>query len=160
MNEDQFWQSIEDAWSKAGGHKELRAKLASIPSEEEPDQALYEPLARVIGFLKSYLHELPQADLLEYDRILERKLYDIDRSEIQAFTDGSDDGFLYARGFIVAVGRSYYEAVDRDPSKAIMDAECEDMCYLPHHIYHERFGDVPKSGISRESASNPEGWRE
>jgi hypothetical protein len=110
--------------------------------------------------LRAYLNELPQADLLEYDRILERKLYDIDRSEIQEFTDGSDDGFLYARGFIVSVGRTYYDAVNHDPSKAIMNAECEDLCYLPHHIYRERFGEGPKSGISRESASNPEGWRD
>jgi hypothetical protein len=34
--------------------------------------------------------------------VLERTLYDIDRADIQAVTDGSDDGFLYARGFVVA----------------------------------------------------------
>lgn len=160
MNEDQFWQSIETAWSQAGGFSEHRASLATSLSEEVDAQQLDEPLFRVIDFLRRYLQELPQADLLEYDRILERKLYEIDRSEIQQFTDGSDDGFLYARGFIVAVGRRYYEAVNQDPSKAIMDVECEDMCYLPYHVYLERFGEMPESGLSRESASNPEGWRE
>ena len=95
-----------------------------------------------------------------FDRILERKLWDIDRAEIQKFTDGSDDGFLYARGFIVAAGRDFYDAVNATPERARMDIECEDMCYLSYHVYVERFGEMPRSDITRESASNPAGWSE
>ncbi|MET8089612.1 hypothetical protein [Micromonospora sp. NPDC005220] len=50
------------------------------------------------------------------DPVVERKLHDIDREDIHEVTDGSDDGFLYARGFIVALGRAYYEAVRTRPA--------------------------------------------
>jgi hypothetical protein len=92
---------------------------------------------------------------------LERKLYDIDRADIQERTDGSNDGFLYCRGFIVVIvgiGRGYYEAVRANPDRAVMDAECEVMCYLSWHLYRDKFGEVPPSGISRETQSNSEGW--
>jgi hypothetical protein len=58
-----------------------------------------------LGALSGQCRELPGSDLASLDRVLERKLYDIDRADIQAVTDGSDGGFLYARGFIVAMGR-------------------------------------------------------
>lgn len=32
---------------------------------------------------------------------------------------------LYARGFIVALGREFYDAVVRDPELAVLDGECE-----------------------------------
>jgi hypothetical protein len=97
---------------------------------------------------------------LSLDRVLERKLHDIDRADIQAVTDGSDDGFLYARGFIVAMGRNFYDAVASDPQVAVRDAECEEMCYFFAHLYRERFGEFSDtgSGISRESCSNATGW--
>jgi NAD-dependent dihydropyrimidine dehydrogenase PreA subunit len=103
---------------------------------------------------------LSAAELTELDRVVERKLYDIDREDIQAVTDGSDDGFLYARGFIVALGADYYDAVVRDPEMAVLDADCEQMCYFFAHLHNERFGDYPEtgSGISRESCTNNAGW--
>lgn len=39
------------------------------------------------------LEKLKKADLLEFDRILERKLYEFDRADVHEHTDG-DDGFL------------------------------------------------------------------
>jgi hypothetical protein len=77
---------------------------------------------------------------------LERKLYDIDRADIQAVTDGSDDGFLYARGFIVAMGRDFSNAVAANPQMGVPDAECEEMCYFFAHLYRQRFGDFPDIG--------------
>jgi hypothetical protein len=108
--------------------------------------------------LRDELSGMSQEDLLAFDRILERKLFDIDRAEIQEHTDGSDDGFLYARGFIVAAGKDYYDAVNSKPATGKMDLECEDICYVSLHIYDDRFADMPKSGISRESCSNKTGW--
>jgi hypothetical protein len=35
---------------------------------------------------------------------------------------------LYARGFIVAMGRDFYDAVAGDPEVAVHHAECEEMC--------------------------------
>ena len=99
-------------------------------------------------------------ELTDLDRVAERKLHDLDREEIHEHTDGSDDGFLYCRGFIVAVGREFYLAVNADPSLAVLDADCEQMCYFFAHLHAERFGNYSDigSGISRESGTNPNGW--
>ena len=160
MTEIQFWKMIEDAWMQIGGWKSERQSLASGALSDDDLEKLSGALDEVISSLTNALQELSKDDLFAFDRILERKLWDIDRADIQEFTDGSDDGFLYARGFIVAVGRDYYDAVNALPSKARMDVECEDMCYLSHHIYEGKFGEMPESEITRESASNPDGWPE
>jgi len=50
--------------------------------------------------------------------------------------------------------------VRADPAMAVLDGECERMCYFFAHLYRDRFGDFPEtgSGISWESVSNPVGW--
>lgn len=149
---------IEKAWDAVGGFKKQRAKLAKGKLSEDEADELADAVNEMAESLREQLSELNKEDLLEFDRILERKLYDIDRAEIQEHTDGSDDGFLYARGFIVAAGREYYDTVNANPKMAVMDLECEDMCYLSFHVYEERFGNTPHSGISRESCSNKAGW--
>jgi hypothetical protein len=102
-----------------------RQQLAQGKLSEEKAEELVEALEEVIPSLLATLEQLSQSDLLAFDQILERKLFDIDRAEVQEQTDSSDDGFLYARGFIVAAGRPYYDAVNTDPSVAMMDLECE-----------------------------------
>lgn len=161
MDEATFWAMIETAWKAAGkeGKAKARKKLADGELSYAKAQALAESLAdEVAPALRERLDELSEAELLAFDRILERKLYEVDRAEIQTHTDGSDDGFLYARGFIVGAGEGYFDAVNADPSKALVDLECEAMCYLSWHLHHEKFGDIEPSGISRETCSNAAGW--
>jgi hypothetical protein len=158
MDESRFWSLIESAWQAVGGKTRTRLKLAEGKLSEDRAETLVESLEEVIPALQAQLDQLSAEELLAFDRILERKLYDLDRAEIQEHTDGSDDGFLYARGFIVAVGKGYYDAVNAKPATALMDLECEDMCYLPWHLYREKFGEMPASDISRESCSNKAGW--
>lgn len=158
MDVSRFWALIETAWQAVGGKAKPRQKLAEAKLSEDKAEELLESLEEVIPALREQLDNLSAADLLAFDRTLEKKLYDIDRAEIQEHTDGSDDGFLYARGFIVAAGKGYYDAVNAKPSVALMDLECEEMCYLSLHIHEEKYGDVPQSGISRESCSNKAGW--
>jgi hypothetical protein len=158
MDDNRFWAMIETAWQTVGGKSKTRHKLAERKLSEEKAEELLESLEDVIPALRQELIQLTAAELLAFDRILERKLYDIDRAEIQERTDGSEDGFLYARGFIVAAGKGYYDAVNAKPSTALMDLECEEMCYLSWHVHEEKFGELPKSGISRESRSNKAGW--
>jgi hypothetical protein len=160
MNEARFWSMIEDAWVSTGGWSQERQALATGQLSDGQLTELVGALDDVIPSLRASLQGLNQDDLLMFDRVLERKLWDIDRAEIQKITDGSDDGFLYARGFIVAAGRDFYDAVNTTPERARMDIECEDMCYLSYHVYVERFGEMPGSDITRESASNPAGWAE
>ena len=158
MDEARFWSMIEQAWQNVEGVSELRAKLAQGELSEEDARELAErSCMEVVPSLQSMLQQLGKEELVQFDRILERKLYDIDRSDIHEYTGGSDDGFLYARGFIVAAGREYFEAVSAAPSRAMMDLECEDICYLSARIYEGKYGDMPDSGITRESAFKPGG---
>jgi hypothetical protein len=158
MDDKRFWDLIESSWQAAGGMTKARQKLAEKKLSEDQAEELMEALGEVIPALQAQLDQLSAEELLAFDRILEQKLYDIDRAEIQEHTDGSDDGFLYARGFIVAAGKRYYDAVNARPSTALMDLECEEMCYLSWHLYRDKFGDMPASDISRETCSNKAGW--
>jgi Protein of unknown function (DUF4240) len=159
VNEEQFWSLIEGAWDIVGGYKDERDRLSAGQLSYGEAEVLLIALVDVAHALRSRLERLSAEDLLAFDRILERKLYDIDRSEVHEATDGSDDGFLYARGFIVAAGQAYYDAVNRDPSRALMDLWCEEMCYLSWHLYQDKYGEMEPSGITRESFSNPAGWK-
>lgn len=162
--EVRFWSLIEDAWQARGAaaNDARNALTTRDPDEGDVDtEAVDEVLDDVIAYLRERFNAMPQDELVLMDRVLERKLYDIDRQEIQEVTDGSDDGFLYARGFIVILGKAFYDAVNEKPKMAILDAECEEACYLPAHIHADRFGgEFPKhaGGISRETCSNRDGW--
>jgi hypothetical protein len=158
VDEIRFWSMIETAWGAVGGKVKPRQRLAEGKLSPGRAYALQEALEEVVPALREQLAALAADELLAFDRILERKLYDIDRADIHERTDGSDDGFLYCRGFIVGMGQRYYEAVLANPDLAVVDAECEEMCYLPWHLHHERFGEVPSSGICRETQSNTAGW--
>lgn len=159
MDDNRFWSMIEDAWRDVDGAEPARGKLAQGTLDEESAMTLAQlSLNKFVPALRASLERLSQDELLQFDRILERRLYEIDRADIHEHTDGSDDGFLYARAFIVAAGRAYYEAVTIDPSRAMMELECEDLCYLSTHVYSEKFGKMSYSGISRETGSNKGGW--
>ena len=162
--EAQFWSLIEEAWQARGAaaNDARNALTTRDPDDDDADTAAVDGvLDDVIASLRARFEAMPQDELVAMDRVLERKLYDIDRQEIQEVTDGSDDGFLYARGFIVILGKAFYDAVNENPRMAILDAECGEACYLPANIHAERFGgEFPEhaGGISRESGSNGDGW--
>lgn len=163
--EARFWSLIEDAWATQSPEVNAARKALATrdPEGDEPElDDLDGALDAVMESLRAAFanEDMPQQEVVAMDRVLERKLYDIDRQDIQEVTDGSDDGFLYARGFIVAMGKAFYDAVLANPEVAICDAECEEMCYLPAHSHEERFGAWPEtgSGISRETCSNQAGW--
>ena len=140
----------------------MRRALAAGPPGGQLDglSVLMDAREGFIASLASQCHELTATELTDLDRVVERKLCDIDSAQLQAVTGGSDDGFLYARGFTVAMGRGFYYAVAVDAQMAVPSAELEAMCYFFAHLCHERYGIFPDtgSGISRESCSNPAGW--
>jgi len=148
------------AQCSAEANRARRALAARAPGPDADLCAVEGALPVFPGTLADQCRELPGGKLTSLDRVLERKLYDIDRADIQAVTDGSEDGFLYARGFIVATGSDFHDAVASDPQVAMPDAECEEMCYFFADLYRERFGEFPETGpgISRESCSNAIGW--
>ena len=161
MDEAQFWQIIDSAWDSSPdlkAHRESALKTLSDPEWKEEHEGFIEDEELLIEAISEALDQLSQDDLLQFDRILEQKLYDIDREEIQEHTDGSDDGFLYCRGYIVAIGKQYYDAINTEPSKATLDRECESIAYISANLYEDKFGELPPSGICRETASNLAGW--
>jgi hypothetical protein len=96
-----FWALIEAAWEPLG---DKPAALRRALRERDP--AANENVYEIEGWLNSFLDsllawsaDLAAEELVALDRVAERKLYDIDREDIHAVTDGSDDSFLYARGF-------------------------------------------------------------
>ncbi|WP_245828544.1 DUF4240 domain-containing protein [Micromonospora avicenniae] len=162
-DEAQLWALIESAWALLGPEPAAlrRALLDRAPDAEDHElYAIDAWLDRFLANLHDLSADLSSPELTDLDRVVERKLYDIDRADIHEVTDGSDDGFLYARGFIVALGEQFHEAVKADPTVALLDAECESMCYFFAHLHEERFGSWPEtgSGISRESVNNKAGW--
>lgn len=162
-DEARFWALLESAWVPLGADiNRARLALAKRAPGDEVDASVFEDAVEVVvENLTDSCEGLSGEELTDLDRVLERKLYDIDRADVQEVTDGSDDGFLYARGFVLVLGRDFYEAVVRDPEMAVPDGECADMGYLFARLYGKRFGGFPEtgSGISRESCSNPLGWQ-
>ncbi|MDR7327135.1 MULTISPECIES: DUF4240 domain-containing protein [Catenuloplanes] len=163
--EDRFWALVEAAWAALGDEPAAlrRALLARDPAGDAENEALYAIdrwLDRFLERLREATAELTGPELVALDRVVERKLYELDRADVHEVTDGSDDGFLYARGFIVAIGRDYYETVAADPAFAVPDASFERMCYFFAARFQDRFDAWPDtdSGISRETCSNRAGW--
>ncbi|MEU7612377.1 DUF4240 domain-containing protein [Micromonospora sp. NPDC049204] len=165
-DEARLWALIEAAWAELGAEP-LALRQALIERDPADDDGDDGTSYAIDAWLDAFLDRLRQLtvgltgqELTDLDRVVERKLYDIDREDIHEVTDGSDDGFLYARGFIVALGQAYYEAVRANPAMALLDADCEGMCYLFAHLHDDRFGSRPEtgSGITRESFGNRAGW--
>lgn len=165
MTEDIFWEMIEQAWEATSPTlKAKRLQIASTKGEKDPTDLAME-LADLVGsdlvdYLVEKLKKISQEELVAFDRILECKLYEIDREDIHDYTDGSDDGFLYARGFIVGMGKAYYDLVSQEPDRATFDLDAESFCYFPVHLYQELYGKFPYLGLSRETGSNSQGWQE
>ncbi|MBW6436818.1 DUF4240 domain-containing protein [Actinoplanes hulinensis] len=162
-DEARFWDLLEAAWAELGDEPAaVRQRLIQREPRTFPDwlYALDPWLHPFLDRLRALSADLNSGELTDLDRVMERKLFDIDRRDIHEVADGSDDGFLYARGFIVAAGREFYEAVRANPGLAVEEAGCESLVYLFAHLHEERFGTWPVtgSGVSRESFSNPEGW--
>jgi hypothetical protein len=160
LDETRFWSIIDSAWEGVEGQAEARRRFAAGELSEDEAKGLSASFDTVMPAMLEQLERLPAGELLGFQRILERKLYDIDRADIQVHTDNSDDGFLYSRGFIVAVGKAYYEAVKLRPSLAMpyWPFESEDMCYVARFVYEKEFGELPPPDVSIETGSNPEGW--
>ena len=161
-DEARAWSLVEAAWARLGpGVREARQALVVRPAGAAADTAVLKgALPAFLDVLRELCSGLPTAVLAALDRVVERKLWEIDRADVHAVIGGSDDGFLYARGFTVAMGREFYGSVADNPQMGVPWAECEEMCYFFAHLHRERFGAFPDtgSGISRESGRNLVGW--
>lgn len=113
--------------------------------------------------LQQILLNYTKAEIIAFDEFLDEAMYLLDRKDIHAITDGSDDGFEYVRLWIVSQGREYVEAVLQDPAKAphYEDEEQENELfgYAARKAYEEKWGEeMPFCESKRGTGTNREGW--
>jgi hypothetical protein len=107
----------------------------------------------------------PEAEIRAFHDHLARVLYRLD-GELFADEAGeskdSNDGFLYARCFVVAQGRTHYDAVLAQPSKMpkTVDGWFEALLSAPHKAWEQRTGEQweYEPEVSWETGSNTTAW--
>ena len=160
MTKKQFWKIIEHSWAESPELYKKRA-AALLNHDEEAFGILSQKISETIrNNYSKRLMELSKEDFTSFIHILEERLYHIDRAEIHEFTDGSDDGFLYCRCFIVGMGEQYYRMIDETPSKATFDLESEMFGFEAYQVYEQKFGEEFErySKHSIETCSNESEW--
>ncbi|PUZ27459.1 Protein of unknown function [Chitinophaga costaii] len=163
MNEELFWELIEASWADAPEDNEDRLKALETNDEDELLELSDTMTDVIVHNYRERLAALDQASLTAFLRILEEKLFHLDRKEIHNNTDGSDDGFLYARGFIVFMGEAYYNKIDQNPSEATEDVECDEFVFAGYDVYEDKFAEEFQRNLihNTESTSNKDGgWDE
>jgi len=149
MNETEFWKLI--------------SFIDIVALDEGDEDAAVKPL-------KQALIGKSESELFEFEEQLSRQLYTID-GEVFAKnageSGGSDDGFLYARCYVVAKGLEFYETVKADPTKMPKSIQqwCEALLYPQREVWAELMKSDPSewpfsASVSYETASNPDLWSE
>lgn len=140
MNEDAFWQLIEDC----------------RPTEPDPDAEL------LAATLTERLVQSPLSLVIGFAEQLSWALYRLDRKEYGHDLGG--DAFLYTRAAVVAAGRTEFDSVLQHPSAftsyAIAPIWAEPLLYTPDQAY-KRITEEEwdrDTRYSYESFSNTEGW--
>jgi hypothetical protein len=121
-----------------------------------------------IAPLEAALRMKSKSELFGFEEALSQKLHAIDG---KVFADnagdsgGSDDGFLYARCFVIAKGREFYEGVKSDPTRMLKSIEqwCEALLYPHRAAWANQTGsdrsEWPfEATVSYESGSNAKLW--
>lgn len=171
FTESQFWELIENAWEQFEVPNQIRQQIVKEGGTPKTLPAASQALNElVIPVIETKLKSFSKEDLIAFDQILERKLYNIDREEVQYYIEGGDDLFLYKRGFIVGMGKAYYDQINANPVVATQDKfswyitggiDCQSMCFVATIIFYDTYDDyMPDTGISRESCSNRDHWPE
>lgn len=157
---DNFWTLIELSWSDSPELDNLRQQALQPANRHLLDECGNALSGPILDNYDRRLKQLSQQDLTDFIHTLEERLYHIDRQDVHEYTEGSDDGFLYARCYILGMGRPYYDMVDRDPSRAVADLWAEPFGFHAYQLYEERFGEEFDRGTEHdiETCSNFEGW--
>jgi hypothetical protein len=146
MNEDRFWQLIDMI---------ERAQIG----EARDDEAALRPLLEALS-------NETEDDIRAFEDQLARALYRLDGKKLAneaGESGGSDDGFLYARCWVVAQGRERYQAVIADPSRMpkTVDEWFEPLLYVAAEAWQEKTGEEwdHEPAVSWETGSNGEAWK-
>ncbi|MER6847016.1 DUF4240 domain-containing protein [Streptomyces flaveolus] len=140
MNEDAFWQLIEEC--------------SPATPDPEGDQ--------LAAALTTRLASGAVSEVVGFAEQLSWALYRLDRKE---YGDGlSGDAFLYTRAAVVAAGRDVYQRVLRDPQRFASFVTglvwAEALLYVPDNAYRQLTGEEwnRSTQFSYESYSNAAGW--
>ncbi|WP_374772045.1 DUF4240 domain-containing protein [Streptomyces sp. NBC_01310] len=140
MNEDAFWQLIEDC----------------KPTEPDPDAEL------LAATVTERLAQSPLPLVIGFAEQLSWALYRLDRKEYGHDLGG--DALLCTRAAVVAAGRSVFGSVLQDPTVFTPYATdliwAESLLYTPDRAYRSITGKEwdRDTRYSYESCSNTEGW--
>ena len=161
MTLQNFWDIIENSWQDSPAYFNKRKEAIKTNDAELLGELSMELEAEILKNYKRRLLELNKEELTSFIHHFEERMYNIDREDIHEYTDGSDDGFLYCRCFIVGMGQQYYEMVENDPSKATLDLEAELFGFSAYGFYYEKFGEEFEryTHHSMESCSNRNNWQ-
>jgi hypothetical protein len=150
MDHDRFWALVD--WSREQTHD----------CEEQ------------VVLLTEALAAYDPEDIVEFgDLFWEREIeaYRADLWQVAAIINGvcSDDGFTYFRGWVIAQGRTFFEAVLEDPARAgdciprgsNEYVECEAMLSVAGDAYMKRMRKDMPFGRRLHFPDKPKGeWRE
>lgn len=147
MTDSEFWKLI--------------ALIDVAALDEGREEEAVEPLQTALN-MKS------ESELFGFEEVLSQKLHALDGASFAANAGescGSDDGFLYARCFVVAKGHEFYEAVKSDSRHMPKSIEqwCESLLYPHRTAWAGQTGkdqsEWPfEATVSYESGSNAELW--
>lgn len=143
LTEDDFWAlvALVDAKALAAG---------------DADDEAFEPLIAALA-------KRSAADIREWHELLAHKLWLLDGeafAEHAGDAGQSDDGFLYARCFVVARGKAFYEGVLRAPKKFPADVDAETLLGVANEAYVRKTDDDLEDAThySYETGSNAAAW--
>ncbi|MFD7027199.1 DUF4240 domain-containing protein [Streptomyces sp. NPDC059917] len=149
MDEERFWQLIEEARTRAGAD----ARTGADPAAQD-----------IAGQASALLARLPPADIARAQQVLWDLLAQSYRSPLWAaayLINGgcSDDGFDYFRGWLITRGRAAFERALADPDSlaglpavaaAVAEGlECEDTLDIVWQAYRAATGtELPDGSLT------------
>jgi len=159
MEEDKYWNIIENSWTDSPLVNSLRKEALRTNKKKD----IYDLTNKIDKKIKAnYIKRLELLSKEEYQEYIcwfDEKLYKIDRKVIYQYTDGGDDGFIYVRMFIVGMGKEYYSTIKENPEKAYFEMDAESFGFQMYETYFERFKEEWKPCKYRiDSFMNKEGW--
>lgn len=151
MNEKTFWEIIDAARKAARGDIESYAEA-----------------------LEEKLRDCSPEELVSFEQLFDRRVneaYQWPMWGAAYLINGgcSDDGFFYFRGWLVMQGQEAFDRALGDPDslaaliKPDVDAECEEVLYVPRELYREKTGqEMPYESTAGDPAREPAGrpWTE
>jgi hypothetical protein len=160
MTTDAFWDIIELSWNDSPLLNNKRQKAIESKDDELLQELSIELEEEILENYHKRILQLSKEELTSFIHHLEERMFHIDREDIHEYTDGSDDGFLYCRCFIVGMGKQYYDMIDINPSKATMDLEAELFGFSAYQFYEEKFEEEFERYTyhSMETCSNSSAW--